>query len=115
MNLMKKKGDETIDKDDKKHNKSDLIYDANHSLQKYHSTKKSGRLALKSKCLFLANFCDDLDKFSRLKPQKEKHTHKKTTNVYDTASALYNMLLEIYFDEYYDLSDAKGSKMNPQI
>ena len=27
-----KKGDETIDKDDKKYNKSDLIYDANHSL-----------------------------------------------------------------------------------
>ena len=66
-----KKGDETIDKDDKKYNKSDLIYDANHS------TKKSGSLALKSKSLFLANFCDDLDKFSRLKPQKEKHTQKK--------------------------------------
>ena len=32
----------------------------------------------------------------------------------DTALELYNDWLEIYFDEYYGLSDAKGSKMHPK-
>ena len=35
-------------------------------------------------------------------------------NVYDTASKLYNDLLEIYFDEYNDLSDVKRKKMDPK-
>ena len=58
---------------------------------------------------FLSNFSNDLDKFSRLKPQQQK---KK--NVYNTASELYNDLLETYFDVYYDLWDAKRSRMDPQ-
>ena len=32
----------------------------------------------------------------------------------DTSSGLYNNLLETYFDEYYDLSDAKRSKIDPK-
>ena len=32
----------------------------------------------------------------------------------DTASQLYNELLKIYFDEYYNLSHAKRGKMNPK-
>ena len=40
-----------------------------------------------------------------------KKAKKKRTNVYNTASELYNDLLEIYFDEYYELSDAKRDKM----
>lgn len=31
---------------------------------------------------------------------------------YDTASKLYNELLEIYFDEYYGFSGAKRKKIN---
>ena len=31
--------------------------------------------------------------------------------MYYTASKLYNDLLETYFDEYYDLSDAEREKM----
>ena len=31
--------------------------------------------------------------------------------MYDKASELHNELLERYFDEYYDLSDAEGNRM----
>ena len=34
-------------------------------------------LSFKSKNLFLANFFDDLDKFNKLKPQKEETIDKK--------------------------------------
>ena len=34
--------------------------------------------------------------------------------MYDTFSELYNDLLETYFDEYYDLSDAKKNKIGPK-
>ena len=44
--------------------------------------------------------------FNKLKPQKEETIDKKT-NVYDTLLELYNGLLETYFDEHFDLSDAK--------
>ena len=70
-------------------------------------------LSFKSKNLFLANFFDDLDKFNKLKPQKEE-TIDKTKNEYDTVLELYNGLLETYFDEYFDLSDAKRSKIDPK-
>ena len=110
----KKKGDETINKDDKeptlkKCNKSDLIYDSKHSFCKYHTIKKFYNLSLQPKYSFLVDFFNDLDKFSNLKTLKEKNT-----NVYDTASELHNDLLETCFGEYNDLSDAKGSKMDPK-
>ena len=50
----------------------------------------------------------DLAKFHRIKSQNEK-TEKKT-NVYDTASELYNMLLEIYTMIYWLLR----GKMDPE-
>ena len=57
--------------------------------------KKSDILSLKSKHLFLVEFFDDLNKFNMLNPQKES-TKKRKTNVYDTASDLYNDLLAKY-------------------
>ena len=33
-------------------------------------------------------------------------------NVCDTPSELYNEMLVIYFDKYYDFSDAKRKKMD---
>ena len=44
-------------------------------------TLKFGNLSLKSKYSFLANFSNDLDKFSRLKPKKEKTKEKKNKRV----------------------------------
>ena len=58
-------------------------------------SKKFDRFSLKSKYSFLANIFNDLDKFTRVKTQKEKR------NVYDTASELYNDLVETYFKEKY--------------
>ena len=73
--------------------------------------KKIDNLSLETKYSFSAEFFNDLDKFNKLRTQKEKK------NVYDTFSELYNNLLERYFDEYYDLSDAKrikiGAKYDP--
>ena len=53
---------------------------------------------------------NDLDKFNKLKTIKEK-TEKKKTNVFNAASELYNDLLGIYFDEYYELPNAKKEKI----
>ena len=35
--------------------------------------------------------------------------------MYNTASELYNDLLETHFDEYYYLSNTKSSKMDPTM
>ena len=43
---------------------------------------------------FVASFSNDLDKFEKLKPQKEKKKRKKT-NVYNITSKLYNDWLHI--------------------
>ena len=61
---------------------------------------------LKSELLFLPNYLDDLDEFNKLKIQEEK-VKKQRTNVPNTASDLYKNLPGIYFDEYYELLDAK--------
>ena len=58
----------------KKYNKSD---NNNHSFYKYHNTKKFENLSLEIKYYFLASFFDDLDKFTKLKRQKEKTKEKK--------------------------------------
>ena len=58
----------------------------------------------------MADFFNDLNKFNKLKTEKEKTKKKKITNAYDTVSGLYNDLLGIHFDEYYDLSDAERKK-----
>ena len=55
---------------------------------------------------FLDEFFKGLNKFNKLKTQKEK-TKTKKINVYDVASELYNEMLETCFDEYNELSDAK--------
>ena len=70
-------------------------------------------LSFKSKYSFLVDFYYDLEKLDWLDPQKE-HTKTKKMNVYDATSELYNELLKIYLDKYYDFSDARRSKMDPK-
>ena len=72
--------------------KSNLIYDVNHSIYKYRGIKKIDNLPLESK-YFLATLFNDLDKVSKLKPQKEEVKEKKT-DVYNTALELHNDLLK---------------------
>ena len=55
---------------------------------------------------FLSDFLSNLNGFSNIKPRNESIKNRKT-KVQHTASKLYNEFLDIYFDEYYDLSDAK--------
>ena len=77
----------------KKRNKSALIYNNKYSFYKYYrDSKKIENLSLESKYSFLAKHYNDLDKFSKLKLQKQK-TRKKKTNIYDTSSELHNDLL----------------------
>ena len=71
---------------------SNLIYDVNHSIYKYCGIKKIDNLPLESK-YFLANLFNDLDKVSKLKPQKEEVKEKKT-NVFNTTLELHNDLLK---------------------
>ena len=61
---------------------------------------KFDEISFKSEYYFLAEFCYDLEKTGRLDRKKE-HIKTSKTDVYDTASELYNEQLEIYFDEYY--------------
>ena len=75
--------DGTISKEDKKstpkkYNKSNLIYSADHSVNKYHDTKNFEGRSLESEYSFQANFSNDLGKLSKLKSQKEKRKEKKT-------------------------------------
>ena len=51
---------------------------------------------LNQSIIFQSTFFNDLNKLNKLKPTKEETQKKKQTNVYDTASELYNDLLEIY-------------------
>ena len=61
----------------KKYNKSDLIYNNNHSFHKYfRDIKKFDKLSFKLKYYFLVNIFNDLDKLDELKTQKET-TEKK--------------------------------------
>ena len=61
----------------KKYNKSDVRYNANHSFYKYRDSKKFDILSLESKYSFLVSVFNDLDKFSKLKPQKKNQKRKK--------------------------------------
>ena len=94
----------------KNYSTSDLVYEGNYSLYKnYRDTKKLDKLSLKSKHLFLVTFIYDLDKFTKLKTQKER-TQKKKINVYNKATELYSDFPSIYFNEYSELSDDKRKK-----
>ena len=61
--------------------------------------------------MFLLEFSEDLNNTKKVKTQKQK-TEKKI-NKCDTASQLY-IFLEVYYDEYNELSDDKRNKMDPQ-
>ena len=94
----------------KNYSTSDLVYEGNYSFYKnYRDTKKLDKLSLKSKYLFLVTFIYDLDKFTKLKTQKER-TQKKKINVYNKATELYSDFPSIYFNEYSELSDDKRKK-----
>ena len=72
----------TVSEDDKKptrkkYNKIDLTYSTNHSFYRYHDAKKYESLSLGAKYYFLASFSNNLDKFSRPKPRKEKEKQEK--------------------------------------
>ena len=94
----------------KNYSTSDLVYEGNYSFYKnYRDTKKLDKLSLKSKHLFLVTFIYDLDKFTKLKTQKER-TQKKKINVHNKATELYSDFPSIYFNEYSELSDDKRKK-----
>ena len=94
----------------KNYSTSDLVYEGNYSFYKnYRDTKKLDKLSLKSKHLFLVTFIYDLDKFTKLKTQKER-TQNKKINVYNKATELYSDFPSIYFNEYSELSDDKRKK-----
>ena len=59
-------------------------------------------IILPSKSLFYS----ELNKFNSINPWKEQTKDKKAT-VYDKALKLYNEYLEIYFNQYMTISDAK--------
>ena len=59
------------------YNKADLIYNTNHSFYRYLIIKKFDNLSVESKYSSLAEFSNDLNKFNKLKIQKEK-IEKKT-------------------------------------
>ena len=90
--------------------KSDIVYNSNCSFCKDHrDSEKFYNLCLKLEHLFLAKLFDNLSKFEELKTQKQKtekqkKKQKQKKNVHNTASELYNDLLEIYFDQYNDLN-----------
>ena len=87
----------------KNYSKLDLICDSYHSFFKYYrNNKNSDNLSFKSKYSFLAEFLNETDKYSDLKP-RNKNTTKKKTRMYDTVSELYNTFLDEYFDECNDL------------
>ena len=80
----------------KNYNKSNLIYNSKYRFYKhYRSSKKIDNLSFKSKFSFLHRFLKDLNKFEMLKTLKQE-TENKKTNVHDTASELYDELLETY-------------------
>ena len=72
----------------------------------YYNITSFNSLCLTSKYLILHSFYSDLNKPHILNLQKESTKEKKVT-VYGNTSELYNECLEIYFDGYKTLSDAK--------
>ena len=84
-----------------KYNKSDLIYKTVPT-----DIKKFNKLSIESKKLFLSCFSSDLNGFRMINPRNENTIYRKT-KMYHTTLELYNEFLDIYFDEYYDLPDAK--------
>ena len=83
------------------------MHNRNYSFCKYYrNSKRFDNFSFKSKYSFLAKFSSYSNKFNKLKT----HTWKNTKSVYDAASELCNEVLGIYFDEYYDVSEAEGKK-----
>ena len=100
----------------KKYNRSNLIYDSKCSLYEYYNIKEFNIMSPESKYPILLSFYNNLNKFNTLNPRKERTKEKKAT-VYYNASPLHNEYLEIYFNQYNDLSDARkrelGNKYDP--
>ena len=63
----------------KKHNKSNLIYGSSYNFFKYYrDIKKFGNLSFKSVYSYLISFFNNLNKFNKLKLQKEEIKEKKS-------------------------------------
>ena len=91
-----------------KYNKSNLVYNTVHSFYKCYDISKFNKLSIKSKCFFLSDFINHLNRFSSLNHWNENPKERKT-RVYDTVSEWYNEFPDKYFDEYYDLLNVKKS------
>ena len=87
-----------------KYNKSNLVYNTVHSFYKYYDISKFNKFSIKSKCFFLPDFINYLNRFSSLNPWNENPKERKT-RAYDTVSEWYNKFPDKYFDEYYDFHD----------
>ena len=61
----------------KKYTKSDLIYDINFSLYKYHNIKRFDSRSFESKYSNLFEFKYNLDNFNKLEPAKKSQKRKK--------------------------------------
>ena len=65
----------------------------------------------------LFSFYNELKTFNNLNPRKG--CTKEETTIYNNVTELYNEYLEIYFDQYMTLPDAKktkpGDKYDPKI
>ena len=60
------------------YSKSNLIYNSKPSFYNYYrNSNKFNYLPFKSKCSFLVNFFNDLNKFNNLKSRKENPRKKK--------------------------------------
>ena len=90
----------------KKYNRSNLIYDSKYKFYPYYNIKNFGSLSRVSKYPILFLFYSKLNKSNNMNPRKGPTKDKKMTE-YDNASELYNEYLEIYFNQYMTLSDAK--------
>ena len=80
--------------------KLDDTYNSDYSFNKYVcNIKKFENLSLKSKYLFLAKFWNDLNKFNKLKPQKEETQRQEQMSMIKLQShvVLARNLLPIYF------------------
>ena len=99
----------------KEFNKSDLIYNTNHSFYNYYrNSEEFYKCSPESKALVIRDFLiNDINKLSDLKPRHD-NTRKRKTEVFDKVSELYNSFLDKCFYEYYDLPSEKKKELGPE-
>ena len=96
----------------KKYKELDLVYNKKLSFYKYYDINNFKRNSIDSKYNELADFHGDLDKFNIIEPRKESINEKKI-RVKNNSEKLYNELLQIYFNQYNNLSFFKIKNFSP--